>query len=164
MRIFKSFALAFSGILHCIHNERHMRIHTVVTIYVFCFSYFFHFTDVEYILLCLTVSSVLCAEVFNTAIEEITDLSSYGYNPLAKLSKDIAAGAVLLCSFFALVIGFVLFFRPQYYLDVFYFMLSPIWHLAVFVLLTILAILYIALGPAGFAQFFKLSRKKIKKD
>ena len=56
-------------------NERHMRIHTVVALYVFVFSFFFNFTRLEYIALCLTVSLVLSCEMINTAIEEITDLS-----------------------------------------------------------------------------------------
>lgn len=139
-----------------------MRIHTVVGAYIFFFSSFFNLTACEYAVLCLTVCSVLCAEMINTAVEEITDLSSSSYNPLAKVTKDIAAGMVLLCAAFAVVIGFVLFFKPDYYMGILNYMLVP-WRLLVFLFSLFISIAYIFLGPAGIAEIFRRGNKKINK-
>ncbi len=163
MRIFKSFVLAFSGIIHCIINERHMRIHTIATLYVFVFSMFFDFTRIEYMILCLTVSLILSCEMMNTAIEEITDLSSSSYNPFAKVAKDIAAGAVLLSAIFAVVIGVFLFWQPEYFPDIISFFFCPLWRFILLLFSIALSLYYIFSGPTGISKIFILGRKKIHK-
>ena len=77
-----------------------MRFHTAVMLYVLAFSPFFTLTKTQYAVLILTISSVISAEMLNTAAEELADLSAADYNPLARAAKDIAAGAVLVCAFF----------------------------------------------------------------
>lgn len=139
-----------------------MRIHTVVGAYMLFFSRFFELSACEYAVLLLTICSVLCAEMINTAVEEITDLSSFSYNPLAKVAKDIAAGMVLLCAIFAVVIGFILFFKPSFYMGIINFMLVP-WRLIMFCVTLVVAIAYIFLGPAGIAEIFRRGNKKINK-
>ena len=57
------------------------------------------------VLVLLTILAVLSAELFNTAVESLVDLVTDDYAELAKAAKDVAAGAVLLCAFFAVVIG-----------------------------------------------------------
>ena len=57
------------------------------------------------LVLLFTISLVLVAEMFNSAIEAVVDLVSPEYNPLAKFAKDIAAGAVLISTIIALVVG-----------------------------------------------------------
>jgi len=68
-----------------------------------------NFTYMELIVLCLTISFVLFAEMFNTAVEYTIDLVSQEYHPLARIVKDIGAGAVLLSSMAAIVVGYILF-------------------------------------------------------
>ena len=58
MRFLKSFRYAFRGIVYCINTERNMRIHTVIALYVFVFSFFFHLTRVEYAVLFLAFAQV----------------------------------------------------------------------------------------------------------
>lgn len=53
----------------------------------------------------LACALVLCLELVNTALEALTDLVSPEHHPLAKVAKDAAAGAVLLASLFALLVG-----------------------------------------------------------
>jgi diacylglycerol kinase (ATP) len=65
---------------------------------------------VEMAVLFLVVSSVLVAEMMNTAIESVVDMVTQSYHPLAKLAKDIAAGAVLIASLTAAIVGGILFF------------------------------------------------------
>ncbi len=56
-------------------------------------------------LLFICVSGVLAAEMFNTAVESVVDMVTQAYHPLAKLAKDIAAGAVLITSINAAIVG-----------------------------------------------------------
>ncbi len=108
----KSFRDAFRGVAFCMKNERNMRIHMVVGAYMLCFSPFFHLSAAEYAVLLLTIAMVLFAEAVNTAVEAVINLHTQWYDNLARIGKDVAAGAVLICAFFAAVVGFVLFFHP----------------------------------------------------
>ena len=108
MSFLRSLKFAFRGIIHCIKNERNMRIHTVATIYILLFVPFFNLSLEKLAILLLTISAVLAAEMVNTATEELSDLSAEDYNPMARIAKDVAAGAVLIISIFAVFIGFLL--------------------------------------------------------
>jgi len=61
-------------------------------------------------LLFICVAGVLAAEMFNTAVESVVDMVTQAYHPLAKLAKDIAAGAVLITSINAAIVGSILIF------------------------------------------------------
>lgn len=106
----KSFSYAFRGLESCIQSERNMRIHIVVSFFVLLFAPFYHFSKAEFCLLCLAIGSVICAEMLNTAIEEIVDMIAKSYSGHAKRAKDIAAGGVFVTAFFAAIVGIVLFF------------------------------------------------------
>jgi diacylglycerol kinase len=73
-------------------------------------------SNIEWILLVLTVSSVVVAEAFNTAIEIDIDLTSPDYHPYARDTKDVAAGAVLLSVIFAIIVGAIIFLPKIFYL------------------------------------------------
>ena len=66
-------------------------------------------TYAEWALVALAVAGVWAAELFNTAIEALTNLVSPGYHPLAGRAKDVAAGAVLLAALGALAVGGLVF-------------------------------------------------------
>ncbi len=105
----RGFAYAFCGMIHCIKNERNMRIHTVAAIYVLIFARFFAFSRVEWVLLLLTIGGVMSAEAFNTAIERLADRISSERHPLLRQAKDTAAGGVLILALFAAAIAVFLF-------------------------------------------------------
>lgn len=109
----RSFRYAFRGVWFCIRTGRNMRIHLVTAAYVIVFSNFFGLSPAEYAVLLLAVGLVITAEAINTAVEEIVNLHTQHYDNLARLAKDIAAGAVLICAIFAVAIGFILFYRPE---------------------------------------------------
>lgn len=106
---FKAFGYAWQGIAHTVKTQRNFRFHIVAAVYVTAFSLFYELTREEYVLLALTFSSVMSAELINTAIEAAVDLCSPEHHKLAKLAKDAAAGAVLVTAIFAVVIGVLLF-------------------------------------------------------
>lgn len=106
---FDSFRDALAGIVHCLANERNMRKHFLAGILVFVASVYFRLTAVEIAIIVLTVGLVITAELINTAIENTVDLVTDEYKPLAKIAKDVAAGAVLLAAFVAVLVGIVIF-------------------------------------------------------
>ncbi len=94
-----------------------MRVHFVAAIVVLLAVLFLKVTPTEFALLALSILSVLCAEMFNTAIEAVVDLVSPEYHPLAKIAKDTAAGAVLITACGAGIMGYLIlakYVMPRY--------------------------------------------------
>lgn len=94
-----------------------MRIHFIAAIAALLAVLFLKVTPLEFALLALSILSVLCAEMFNTAIEAVVDLVSPGYHPLAKTAKDTAAGAVLITACGAAIMGYLIlakYVMPHY--------------------------------------------------
>lgn len=106
---FKAFVYAWQGIVHTVKTQRNFRFHIAAALYVTAFSLFYGLSRAEYVLLALTFSSVMSAELINTAIEAAVDLCSPEHHKLAKLAKDAAAGAVLVTAIFAVIVGVLLF-------------------------------------------------------
>ncbi|MGE5528014.1 MAG: diacylglycerol kinase [Patescibacteria group bacterium] len=105
----QSFDWAFRGILHALRTQRHMRWHVVIGTAAIVLALLLRLTKAEILILLGTVTLVLVAEMFNTAIEAAIDLYTKEYHPLAAAAKNIAAGAVLLTAVNALVVGYVIF-------------------------------------------------------
>jgi len=99
------FRVAFNGIVHTFRTQRHMRIHLYVTIVTVLGALFLNLRLREILILLFMITFVLVAEMFNSAIEATVDLVSPNYHPLAKFAKDIAAGAVLITTIMAIVVG-----------------------------------------------------------
>src|SRR6266849_5627314 len=107
--ILDSFNYAFEGIIHVLRTQRNLRIHFVIAIAVIAAAAAFGVDRIELIVLLLAIAFVLVAEMLNTAIEGVIDVSTTSFDPNAKLAKDIAAGAVLIASITAVAIGFLVF-------------------------------------------------------
>ena len=98
---------AIEGILWAAKTQRHMLFHLVAAIVVLVIALLLRLTLHEFALLALAITLVLFAEMVNTAIEVVVDLVSPEFHPLAQRAKDVAAGAVLLASVGALVLGYL---------------------------------------------------------
>ena len=106
-----SFNSAIEGIVNSINTERNMKVHILIAILILGISVLLDFTRVELIIISITIVSVLSAELINTAIETLTDLESDGnYNELAKRTKDISAGAVLLTAINSIFVAYLLIY------------------------------------------------------
>ena len=110
LRIFKSLTFALSGVWLLLKSERHFQIHTVVLVLVIFLGYFFEITRVEWLAILLVSTLVLVSEAVNSSIEKLSDALTMEKTPLIKQVKDIAAGAVLLAAFLAIIIGAVVFY------------------------------------------------------
>src|SRR5579862_3295056 len=91
----ESFRYAIEGIVHVYRTQRHMRIHFGIVVLVLLLGMLCRFDATQMSLLIVVSACVLVAEMVNTAVESVVDMVTQSYHPLAKLSKDIAAGAVL---------------------------------------------------------------------
>jgi diacylglycerol kinase (ATP) len=98
---------AIEGILWAVKTQGHMLFHLVVAIMVLVGALVLRLTLYEFALLALAITLVLFAELVNTAIEVTIDLVSPDFHPLAQRAKDVAAGAVLLASVGAMVLGYL---------------------------------------------------------
>jgi diacylglycerol kinase (ATP) len=101
---------ALNGIFLIITTQHNAWIHLSMTIFVAVLGFLLKVSAVEWMMLVLAVVSVWVAEGLNTAIEHLGDSVSHEkYHPLVGKSKDVAAGAVLISSIGAAVIGFIVF-------------------------------------------------------
>ncbi|MDR1332655.1 MAG: diacylglycerol kinase family protein [Tannerella sp.] len=108
-RLIKSFGYAFNGIRVFVRQEQNARIHLVALCCAVAAGFFFRITPSEWIAVIFAAGSVLTAEAINSSIEELSDAVSPERNPKIKLVKDLAAGAVLLATFAAVIVGAIIF-------------------------------------------------------
>ncbi|HWH05122.1 MAG TPA: diacylglycerol kinase [Gaiellaceae bacterium] len=107
--IVESFNFAFEGIIHVLRTQRNMRIHFTVAIVVLVAALVTGVEKLELIVLMLAIAFVLITEMVNTAVEGAVDVATTSFDPMAKLAKDIAAGAVLIASTVAVGVGYLVF-------------------------------------------------------
>ena len=107
--ILESFNFAFEGVIHVLRTQRNMRIHFAIAAAVLVAALALGVDKGELIALLLAISFVLIAEMINTALEAGIDVATTSFDPLAKLAKDISAGAVLIATVNAVAIGYLVF-------------------------------------------------------
>jgi diacylglycerol kinase (ATP) len=104
-----SFNLAFEGIIHVLRTQRNMRIHFLFAFAVLVAALMTGVGKFELIALLIVIAFVLITEMVNTAIEGAIDVATTSFDPMAKLAKDIAAGAVLIATVTAVSVGYLVF-------------------------------------------------------
>ena len=109
--LLKSFHYAMEGVIFSFKNNQNFRLHIVAGALVVLFAVFFRVSAFEMGILGVMILLVLCTEMINTAIEEMTNLISREHSKEAKIAKDVAAGMVLLTSIGSVIVG-VLVFLP----------------------------------------------------
>jgi diacylglycerol kinase (ATP) len=107
--ILDSFNYATEGVIHALRTQRNLWIHFAIAAGVLVAALAFGVDRLELMVLLLAITFVLVAELVNTAIEAAVDVASTSFDPMAKLAKDIAAGAVLIAALNALAVGYLVF-------------------------------------------------------
>ncbi len=107
--VLQSFNFAFEGIIHVLRTQRNMRIHFLIATAVLIAALVVGVGRLELVVLLMAISFVLIAEMINSALEAGIDVATTSFDPLAKLAKDIAAGAVLIATVNAVVVGYLVF-------------------------------------------------------
>lgn len=105
-----SFNYAIEGMVYALRTQRNMRIHAALAIIVLVASLFFRIGRFEFIAIVFAIAFVFVAELANTALEAAVDVATQSFDPLAKVAKDVAAGAVFVSALNAVVIGYIVFF------------------------------------------------------
>jgi diacylglycerol kinase (ATP) len=108
-KLIRSFGFAFKGLGHAAKTQLNFRFELVVAAFTVCMGFALHISVSEWQWVNLGITLVLMAELFNTAIELLTDLVSPEYNKIAGHVKDVSAGAVVVAGFFALISGCIIF-------------------------------------------------------
>ena len=107
--LLESFNFAFEGIIHVLRTQRNMRIHFLAAVVVLVAGIATGVSKLELIALLLAIAFVFITEMINSALEQAIDVATTSFDPLAKLAKDIAAGAVLIATVNAIAIGYLVF-------------------------------------------------------
>jgi diacylglycerol kinase (ATP) len=107
--VLASFNVAAEGVIHALRTQRNLWIHFAVATAVLVAAVGFGVSRIELMVLLLAITFVLVAELVNTAIEAAVDVASTSFDPMAKLAKDIAAGAVLVAALNAVAVGYLVF-------------------------------------------------------
>lgn len=144
----KSFVYAISGIAFCVRYEKNMRIHITVMLYVLFFSQFYELERSEIILLIMICVLVIALEMLNTSIEVVVDKVSPSYHTLAKIAKDVAAGAVLVAALAAVFVGILLFWDISRFVVIFNILTSQLSNIALFTASVIFSVLFIGSGKS----------------
>ncbi len=107
-----SFRHAFAGFAYAFRTQPNTWIHTTATITVLLLALLLRLPAAHMAVLILTIGAVWTAELINTAVEALVDLASPNHHPLAKISKDTAAAAVLASAIAAVLVGLLILGPP----------------------------------------------------
>ena len=105
----EKFQNAFRGLYVMAKATRHIFIHLLAALGAIVLGFYFQVSSFEWTLLVFAIGFVFVTEAVNTAIEIDIDLTSPEYHPYARDTKDVAAAAVLLSAFTAVIIGLIIF-------------------------------------------------------
>jgi diacylglycerol kinase len=108
-KFFQGFKHAFDGVKYAFQTQINMRFHVLAAAITIISGLIFKLSIIEWGFITLAIALVLSAELFNTALEALTDLLTQEVHPLAKAAKDCAAGAVLITAIFATVVACLIF-------------------------------------------------------
>jgi rRNA maturation RNase YbeY len=106
--VLASFGYAAAGLRYLLTTQRSIRIQIAVALLAIVMAAVLGLTAAEWALLTLTIGLVLVAEMFNSVTEVAVDAAIQTYHPLAKVAKDVAAGAVLFAAIVSAVVGLLL--------------------------------------------------------
>lgn len=108
-RLILSFRYAFEGVFYALRHNQNLRIAFTGGFIVIILSIFFKVTPFEMGILGVMILVVVCAEMINSAIEQMTDLITKEHRKEAKIAKDVSAGMVLLTLIGSIIVGILIF-------------------------------------------------------
>ena len=96
---------AMAGLRAAWRSEKSLRTHAVATVLIVILLVLTRAPALWWAVMALTIGAVVASELLNTALEALADHLHPQQHPAIGLSKDVAAGAVLVSSVAALVVG-----------------------------------------------------------
>lgn len=110
-----SFGYAWQGIVYVVRSQRNMRIHLAAGTLVLALAILLRLSPLDVAVLLVCIIAVVVLEMLNTVVEAVVDLRTDRYHPLAKIAKDVAAGAVLVAAAGSAVIGLLVLGPPLWH-------------------------------------------------
>lgn len=110
--LLRSLLHAVDGVVFVIRTQRNARIHVGMAVVVTAVGLWLGLDRQDWSILAITIGAVLVGETVNTAVEALVDLLSPQFHEQAKVAKDVAAGAVLLLSIAAIIVGLLVLGPP----------------------------------------------------
>lgn len=112
MKLFvEGFNYAIAGVIHGLKTQRNMQFHCLVAIIVIVLSFLLRLNKLELLAITFAISLVLISEMLNTSIETVVNIATNTHSDLAKIAKDIGAGAVLISAINAAIVGYTVIYN-----------------------------------------------------
>lgn len=108
-KLLKSFLYALNGIGVAFRDQRNLKVQATIALLTIGAGFYFNITPMEWCLILLSIGLVMGLEMVNSAIEDVVNLVTKERSSLAGKVKDMAAGAVLIFSAIAVVVGVIIF-------------------------------------------------------
>ena len=106
---FSALLHSFEVIQYFFRNERNGKLQLVIAAITLTASVVYKINSLEWLAVLICVGMVICLEMINTSMEQLSNKVETAYNPAIKLVKDVAAGAVLFASLISIAIGGIIF-------------------------------------------------------
>ncbi len=100
---------AVRGLLWACFDQINLKIQLVCALLAIFLGWYVRLSSVEWLFVISAVAGVFVTELLNTSIEQTTDAITQSYSTYIKRAKDTAAAAVLLASFYALLVALIIF-------------------------------------------------------
>lgn len=104
-----SFRYALDGIIAALRQEPNLKFHFLAGLLAILLSFILKISRIDWIIIIILIGLVIAVELTNTAIEAVVDGFVDREHPGAKLAKDISAGAVLISTIIAAIVGTIIF-------------------------------------------------------
>ena len=105
----KSIGFALRGAILLIRTEASIKIQVFLTILMTTAGFYYEISGTEWILQIFAIALVLGIEGMNTAVEKLSDYIQPEFDSKIGFIKDISAGAVMLVSIAASIIGCIIY-------------------------------------------------------
>ena len=107
-----AFGHALRGWMYVLKTQHNAWVHSLAATMVILLSFWLQIPPRDWAVLVLTIAMVFTAEFINTSIEAVVDLASPQKHPLAKVGKDVGAGAVLIAALAGVLVGLLILGPP----------------------------------------------------
>ncbi len=114
-KYYDSINYAIEGILHAAKTQSHVRFHLTAACFLLLLCFTIGISPSEFVILTTLATMVIIAEMLNSAIEVTVDIASPEHSEMARIAKDIAAGAVLVAAASAAIMAFLIFYPYFHY-------------------------------------------------
>ena len=108
-RLIYGFGYAGRGIFSAVKSEQNFVIELTFAVMAIIMGFVLKISTTEFAIIAVTISLVLSLELVNTSIEYTVDMAMPEIHPLAKVAKDVSAGAVLMSAITSVIIGLIIF-------------------------------------------------------